>query len=175
MGAMDEALSTHYREHGGAVRHVATRICGSELAADVTQEVFSQLWRNPGAFDPTRGTMRTFLVTAARHRAIDLLRAERSRRVREVRSHPVPPAPSDVDHGHLRNEVADRVHAALWALPPLERDAIIAAFYGECTSREVALALGAPEGTIKSRIRSGLQRLRMPLGDLAASPTPSPA
>jgi len=97
----------------------------------------------------------------AHHKAVDVVRSEVSRQAREERvdpSGPLPPA--DVDHKILREEGGARVRAALAELPTGERQAIITAFYGGCSYREAATRLGQPEGTVKSRIRIGLQRLR---------------
>ncbi len=165
---VEHPLQQIYRDHGHAVHEVARHICGPSLAADVTQDVFSQLWRNPHMFDPRRGSMRAFLVTVARRRAIDVMRAEGARRAREGREEPVLGSSADVDQRLLAEERSGAVAKALRALPAVERDAIVAAYFGGCTYREAARILGAPEGTIKSRIRSGLRRLQAPLREVAA-------
>jgi len=154
-------LAATYRDHHGAVVAAARRMCGVEHAADVAQDVFLLFGRYPDRFDPDRGSLRSFLLTITHHRAVDLLRREHARQVREERV--VTSEPSvrlEVDDDVLRGEVVARVLAALEALPAAERDAITTAFYGRCSYREAAVRLGQSEGTTKSRIRSGLRRLR---------------
>jgi RNA polymerase sigma-70 factor (ECF subfamily) len=161
---MRDDVGTHaalYFEHGPAVHEVARRICGPRLAEEVTQDVFLHLWRHGELYDPQRGTMRTFLLTMARSRAIDVRRTESARRVREDRTGEVPsdvtPSVEDVI---VENETAARVWAALGLLPVREREAIAVAYYGHHSYQETAAILGQPEGTTKARIRSGLRRLR---------------
>ena len=152
----EHALAEVYRRHGGAVHALARRILGSDtLADDVTQEVFMDLWRRPEQFDAGRGALRTFLLTKAHGRAVDLLRAESARNARETAS-----AGYDLDRYAWDLAVADQVRVAMEALPGGERRAIEMAYFDGRTYREVASLLGEPEGTVKSRIRSGLRRLR---------------
>ena len=83
----EEALAEAYRRHGGIVFGLARRLLfDNVLAEEVTQEVFVRLWHEPERFDPERGSLRTYLLTMAHGRAVDLLRSERSRRAREERS-----------------------------------------------------------------------------------------
>jgi len=150
-----------YRDHHDAVIAVARRVCGAEHAADVAQDVFLLFGRHPERFDPDRGSLRSFLLTITHHRAVDLLRREHARQAREARTEVwEPTARGEVDDDLLRAEVATRVLAALAVLPVAEREAITTAFYGRCSYREAAARLGQAEGTTKSRIRSGLGRLR---------------
>lgn len=157
-----DALAEAYRRHGGAVHALARRLVGSGPAADdVTQEVFLDLWRRPERFDPGRGTLRTFLLTMAHARAVDVLRSETARRAREVHTaRQTANAGYDIEHHAWDLAVAEQVRAAVGDLPPEERRAIELAYFGGHTYREVAAILGAPEGTVKSRIRAGLRRLR---------------
>ena len=153
----DVTFASAYRDHHQAVTAVAGRICGPAHAADVTQEVFAALWRHPESFDPDRGSLRAFLTSVARHKAIDLLRHENSLRDREGRAGAwQQPIRTPVDEELLRGEVATQVRAALSALPPTEREAITLAFFAGLSYRATAARLGQPEGTIKARIRSGL-------------------
>lgn len=157
-----DALAEAYRRHGGAVHALACRVLGrGPQADDVAQEVFVELWRRPERFDPARGTLRTYLMTIAHARAVDLLRSESARRAREERSaRETATAGYDIEHHAWDLAVADQVRAALADLPPEERRAIELAYFGGHTYREVATMLGQPEGTVKSRIRTGLRRLR---------------
>lgn len=155
------ALEVAYRRHGRAVYNVALRICGRSLAEEVTQEVFLRFWRDPERFLPERGSLRTYLLTMAHSVGVDVLRASEARRRREERSARMSPAGAPVAPGHrLESDQADgRVRAALETLPPSQKLALVTAFYGECSYRQVAVALREPEGTVKSRIRMGLRRL----------------
>lgn len=161
-------LAAAYREHASAVYGLAARICGPALAGKVTQEVFVGLWRRPERFDPTRGPLRSFLLAVARGRAVDVLRAETSRRRREQGSTSSRGfAEPEAEARLVEQERSARISRAIAELPGPERDAIVSAFYGERSYREAALVLGVAEGTIKSRIRSGLVKLRSALGDLS--------
>lgn len=167
----DTWLSAAYRDHHDPVAAVARRICGPHHAADVAQDVFVALWRYPDRYDPDRGSLRSYLLALAHNKAVDAVRSETARRAREQRDHASEPSnPVDVDDNLLRDDAAIRVRAALDALPAKEREAITTAFYGGYSYRQVAARLGEPEGTIKSRIRSGLQRLHAALADLNVNP-----
>jgi RNA polymerase sigma-70 factor (ECF subfamily) len=163
-----EALAEAYRRHAGAVFGLARRLLGEQaLAEEIVQEVFLRLWNQPDRFDPSRGTLRSYLLALTHGRSVDLLRSESARRQREDRQ-----ARSTAEAGYdLESEVADlatasHVRRAVLSLPPGERSAIELAYFGGLTYREVAAAQGEPEGTVKSRIRNGLRRLRQ---DLQAS------
>ena len=159
------ALAEAYRRHGGAVLALARRVLGSaDLAEEVTQEVFVALWDAPERFDPGRGALRTYLMTRAHGRAVDILRAESARRQREERSAAQSVASGyDIEHQAWDLAIAEQVKAAVGSLPADERTAIEMAYFDGRTYREVAAILGQPEGTVKSRIRAGLRRLRTAL------------
>jgi RNA polymerase sigma-70 factor (ECF subfamily) len=158
----EAALSEVYRRHGGAVRGLARRLLGSGAQADdVTQEVFLDLWNRPERFDPSRGSLRTFLLTAAHGRAVDVLRSDTARAAREQRTAAETAAAGyDVERHAWDLAVADQVRQAVGTLPAGERQAIELAYFGGHSYREVAVLLGESEGTVKSRIRAGLRRLR---------------
>lgn len=158
----EEALAELYRRHGAAVHNLARRVIGSaELADEVTQEVFVDLWRRPQQFDATRGSLRTLLVTKAHSRAVDVVRSEQARRIREQRSAAsMATAGYDVDRFAWDLAIADHIKDAVDTLPHDERVAIEMAYFDGMTYRKVAQVLGTPEGTVKSRIRTGLGRLR---------------
>ena len=160
------ALAVAYRRHAGAVFGLARRlVTGSAQAEEIVQEVFLRLWEHPEKFDPGRGSLRSYLLAHCHGRSVDLLRSEQSRRRREERDlQRTAEAGYDVEHEVWDLAVAERVGTALGALPDGERRAIELAYYGGHSYREVATLLGEPEGTVKSRIRSGLRRMR---GDLA--------
>lgn len=158
----ERALAEVYRRHGAAVHNIARRLLGSStLADDVTQEVFVELWRHPERFDPERGSLRTFLLTRSHGRAVDMIRSESARSSREERTARETVASGyDLDRYAWDLAVADQVKRALESLPGTERRAIEMAYFDGHTYREVAALLDEPEGTVKSRIRSGLRRLR---------------
>ncbi|GAC1314722.1 MAG: sigma-70 family RNA polymerase sigma factor [Acidimicrobiales bacterium] len=168
----EDALAEAFRRHAGAVYALARRVLGDgTLAEEVVQEVFLKLWSAPDRYDPARGSLRSFLLAQSHGRAVDLLRSNSSRRRREERE-----AAQSADAGYdIEREVwdlavADQLQEAVKLLPPEERKAIELAYFGGHTYREVATMLSQPEGTVKSRIRSGLKRLRGLLGDAGLSP-----
>ena len=156
------ALAEVYRRHGGAVFGLASRVLNSRAEAeDVTQEVFVRLWNAPERFDPTRGSLRAYLMTMAHGRAVDAVRALSAARRREAAdaTRSFSPAP-DVAQRAWDAVVSEQVGVALAALPEPERRAIELAYFEGHTYVEVARILDEPEGTIKSRIRSGMRRMR---------------
>lgn len=157
-----EALAEAYRRHAGAVFGLARRVLGAQpLAEEVVQEVFLRLWNDPGRFDPSRGTLRSYLLAQAHGRSVDLLRSEGARRAREERdARATAEAGYDLEHEVWDMTTAEQVRTAMQTLPEGERRAIELAYFGGHTYREVATLLEEPEGTVKSRIRSGLKRLR---------------
>ena len=163
-----EALAEAYRRHAGAVFGLARRVLGqSTLSEEIVQEVFLRLWNSPDRYDPERGSLRSFLLAQAHGRAVDLLRSDTARRQREDRdARASAEAGYDIEHEVWDLAVAARLKEVLGTLPDEERQAIELAYWGGRTYREVAAALGAPEGTVKSRIRAGLRRMRGNLADI---------
>ncbi|HSM02966.1 MAG TPA: sigma-70 family RNA polymerase sigma factor [Acidimicrobiia bacterium] len=166
------ALEIAYRRHSPAVMGAAMTVTRDRDAAeDVVQEVFLRLWRNPGRFDRDRGSLRTFLAIDGRGRALDLVRSRRSRRDREDREARL--ASSDHTAGTeeqaMQTVLSAEIRQVLGRLRPAERDPIALAYFGGQSYREVARLLGVPEGTIKSRIRAGLERLAPMLEELGVA------
>jgi RNA polymerase sigma-70 factor (ECF subfamily) len=167
-----QALAEIYRRHGGAVHALARRILRSDPPAEeITQEVFLDLWKNPEKFDAERGTLRSFLLARTHGKSVDFVRAEVARRKREERtSRETATAGYDIDHEVWDMAVAGQVQEALVALPDELRHPIELAYFGGHTYREVAVMLEQPEGTVKSRIRSGLVKLRANLTERGVEP-----
>jgi RNA polymerase sigma-70 factor (ECF subfamily) len=161
------ALAEVYRRHGRAVYGLARRVLQDTTEAeDVTQEVFLRLWSEPDRFDPERGSLRSFLLAQAHGRAVDAVRSTSSRRAREAREAArTARAEYDLQHEAWDLALADQVERAMSELSDDERRAIELAYFDGRTYREVARVLEQPEGTVKSRIRSGMRRLRDALAD----------
>ena len=151
---------------------IAARVTRDGRAAeDVTQEVFLALWQRPLAFEPAKGTLRGWLAMMAHRRAVDLVRREEAHRRAALdgrlyagavnRGDPVGDQVSDAD-------AAERLGTAVRNLPEHLGRAITLAYLEGCTYREVAIELGVPEGTAKSRLREGLRRLSVALHHIPA-------
>jgi RNA polymerase sigma-70 factor (ECF subfamily) len=166
------ALAEAYRRHGGAVHSLARRIQRSDPPAEeITQEVFLDLWNHPEKFDAQRGSLRSYLLARTHGKSVDVVRSETARRNREERtSRETATSGYDIDHEVWDMAVAEQVQEALGALPEDLRHPIELAYFGGHTYREVAVMLAQPEGTIKSRIRSGLVKLRTNLAERGVAP-----
>ena len=160
-----EALAEAYRRHAGAVFALAKRLLAdAAMAEEIVQEVFLRIWNQPEKFDSDRGSLRSYLLAQCHGRSVDLLRSETSRRAREERDvRRTAEKGYDLEHEVLDLSMAERIKEAMGALPEIEREAISLAYFGGHTYREVADLLDQPEGTVKSRIRTGLKRLRTEL------------
>ena len=158
----EDALAEAYRRHAGAAFALARRLLNDQvLAEEVLQEVFLRLWNRPERFDAERGSLRSYLLAQTHGRSVDLLRSETARKRREERDAREPVEPrDDIEREVVDLTVAEQVKGVVAGLPPDERRAIELAYFGGHTYREVAVMLDAPEGTVKSRIRSGLRRMR---------------
>jgi len=159
------ALAEAYRRHAGAVFGLAKRLLSDRAQAEeIVQEVFLRLWNDPDRFDPDRGSLRSFLLAQCHGRSVDVLRSNTSRRRREDRdARRTASGGYDVDREVWDIALAAQVREALGGLHEGERTAIEMAYFGGLTYREVAATLGEAEGTVKSRIRVGLKRLRTSL------------
>ncbi len=168
----EPALAEIYRRHGGAVHSLSRRILRSEQPAEeITQEVFLDLWKHPEKFDAQRGTLRSFLLARAHGKSVDVVRSEESRKRREESdARRTAASDYDLDHEVWDMAVAEQIKDALESLPDDLRQPIELAYFGGLTYREVAALLDAPEGTVKSRIRSGLSRLRLSLIERGVRP-----
>jgi RNA polymerase sigma-70 factor (ECF subfamily) len=161
----DAAMAEVVRRHRGPVLAFARRLVGdSGRAEEIAQEVFLRLWERSTTFDATRGTLRAFLLAMTHGRSLDVVRSDAARRGREERDAVrTPVAEHSVESNVVARSVAEAVRAALSRLPDPERRAVELAYYEGHSYRTVARMLGEPEGTTKTRIRSGLARLRAAL------------
>ena len=157
-----EAFGRFYDRYAPLVYPLVVRIVRDRTdAADVLQEVFWEAWQGAPAYDPGRGSPEAWMVTRARTRAIDRVRAVRRRRETFVPAVDEGPAPLEAG-GDAAEQAEDRgvIRAALAQLSPAQREAIELAYYAGLTQTEIARRLEQPLGTIKTRIRLGLERLR---------------
>ena len=164
MARDDKALARVVELYGGIVNGMARRIVAdATLAEEVAQDVFVALWRRPGAFDPARGSLKTFLATLARNKAVDLVRKEQGvRRTKDVLVAEFATSVSSYELGD-EFETNAELRDALGVIPDTQREAIALAYFGGRTYREVASELSVPEGTVKTRMRDGLAKLRVAL------------
>jgi len=162
----DHALAEAFDRLGPAVYGAALRVLGEWTAAqDVAQDVFVELWAHPDRYNPAAGSLRTYLTVLARHRAVDLVRSELRRIARQERNHRLTPqqelrSPGDEVEAA---EAAGVVRAAVRLLPDSQRQVVELAYFGGLSYREVAQAVGIPEGTAKSRLRLALAKLESAL------------
>jgi len=174
-GAVDD-LYERFRRPAFAL---ARRMLGDDvLAEDVLQEVFLGIWRDPTAFDGGRGSVGSWLLAMVHHKAVDAVRREESHRrrralVEDDLPRTTPARTADVEDAAWQGVLANRVRAALHALPAPEREALTLAYYGGYTQREVAALTHTPLGTVKTRMLAGTRRLEETLGTGVPGSTPS--
>jgi RNA polymerase sigma-70 factor (ECF subfamily) len=151
-------MASLYDRYSPVVYAVALRVLRDTGAAeDVLQEVFMQLWRNPAAFDASRGNLGAWLAVIARNRAIDALRKRRPENDLEDCVLSIEP---DLADAATRSLAMEKVRAALAQMPPLQRAALEMAYFDGMSHTEIAEKTGEPLGTVKTRIRAGLSALR---------------
>jgi RNA polymerase sigma-70 factor (ECF subfamily) len=165
-----DAFAVLYDRHGGAAYSLAHRIVGNPaIAEDVTQEAFLSVWRSGARFDATRGSVRSWTLGIVRNRAIDALRRSSSlapkldlddEAVLEGQA-----AAELTDSEAIRRETSRRVRGALGELPSEQSEVIGLAYFGGFTHSEIAEMLGMPLGTVKGRMRLGLEKIRVTLAE----------
>lgn len=166
--ADERALATLYDRYAGLVLTVALRVVGDrEVAEEILQDTFLRCWNGVETYQTSRGHAAAWLMGIARNRAIDVLRSRHHKgRMRERTPLPEPDAPNQPGNPDETEAIAMRqaVSAALATLPANQRQVIELAYYGGLSQSEIAQQLGEPLGTVKSRTRAGMDRLRTLLG-----------
>jgi RNA polymerase sigma factor (sigma-70 family) len=170
------ALEALYDRYGRAAYSLALRILTDQtLAQDVVQEVFYSLWRDAGRFDAARGTVATYLLSMTHHRAVDVVRREehlRRWRTTDERLELEPDPRAGVEDQVEAEERRAGVRAALRALPTPQREALLLAYFGGYTQREVAALVGVPLGTVKTRMAAGMRKMKEALQDAGTEELP---
>jgi RNA polymerase sigma-70 factor (ECF subfamily) len=165
-----EAFEILYDRHGGVAYSLAYRIVGEKAAAEeVTQEAFVSIWRSGARFDHARGSVRSWMLSIVRNRAIDALRSRAGNApkltlddddILEQR-----PAKEFTDHEAIERETAMEVRSALGELPGEQSKVIELAYFGGFSQSEISRMLGVPLGTVKGRMRLGLEKVRVGLAE----------
>jgi RNA polymerase sigma-70 factor, ECF subfamily len=173
-GGDEAAFERLYERVAGMVFGVARRVTRDPAQAEeVAQEVLVEVWCTATRFDPARAAARTWILTMAHRRAVDRVRSAQAAADRDMRAGRLGPVPAfdevaEVVEARLEHE---QVRRALTTLTDLQREAVTLAYYQGRTCRDVAELLGVPSGTVKTRLRDGLIRLRDTLGADDEPPT----
>jgi RNA polymerase sigma-70 factor (ECF subfamily) len=163
------AFEVIYERHCGAAFSLAYRMCGKRsIAEEVVQESFLSLWRSGARYDQTRGSVRTWTLGIVHNRAIDALRrgiVHDRRRASDEGIEERFEAPENTELEVSRRDESREIRAALSELPQEQSQVIELAYFGGFTHTEIAAMLKAPIGTVKGRMRLGLAKMRLALGD----------
>jgi RNA polymerase sigma-70 factor (ECF subfamily) len=163
------AFEVIFDRHSGAAFSLAYRMCGRRaMAEDVLQEAFVSLWRSGARYDATRGSVRTWVLSVVRNRAIDAFRREDAKGGRDVGDEGAAermPSPELTDTEVERRDEARQIRKALGELPPDQRQVIELAYFGGFSHSQIADLLALPSGTVKGRMRLGLTKMRLVLGE----------
>jgi RNA polymerase sigma-70 factor (ECF subfamily) len=162
-----DAFADLYDRTSGRVYGIVWRVLRSaDHAAEVTQEIYTEVWRQASRYEPGKGSVLAWMATMAHRRAVDRVRSV-SREVARDEHYAVAGAGREVDHvweGVEQRLDVQRVRKGLESLTPIQREALTLAYFGGLTQTEIAARLQLPLGTVKTRIRDGLIRLRDALG-----------
>jgi RNA polymerase sigma-70 factor (ECF subfamily) len=167
-GNEPDAFEVVLERHANAAFSLAYRICGTRsVAEDVVQEAFLALWRNGARYDRTRGSVRTWTLGIVHNRAVDALRrsgVHERRRASDEGIEETLEAVERTDSQAIGNAASQAIRGALGELPLEQRRVIELAYFGGFTHTEIASMLDTPVGTVKGRMRLGLEKLRSHLG-----------
>jgi RNA polymerase sigma-70 factor, ECF subfamily len=163
------AFEVIFDRHAQRAFSLAYRMCGRRaLAEDVVQEAFLSLWRSGARYDPARGSVRSWVLSVVHNRAIDAFRREAVKESRDVRDDRLLERTPSLQLTHIeveRRDDAQQVRGALGELPAEQRQVIELAYFGGFTHSQIAETLGLPAGTVKGRMRLGLTKMRLVLGE----------
>jgi RNA polymerase sigma-70 factor, ECF subfamily len=163
------AFEVIFDRHAQRAFSLAYRMCGRRaLAEDVVQEAFLSLWRSGARYDPARGSVRSWVLSVVHNRAIDAFRREAVKESRDVRDDRLVQRTPSLQLTHTeveRRDDAQQVRSALGELPAEQRQVIELAYFGGFTHSQIAETLGLPAGTVKGRMRLGLTKMRLALGE----------
>ncbi len=166
-----DAFEVIFDRHASAAFSLAYRMCGRRAAAeDIVQDAFLSLWRSGSGYDPRRGSVRSWVLSVVHNRAIDAFRRSGARDRRDVADDGIAarlPAPDATDAEVERRDDARQVRTALDELPADQRRVIELAYFGGFTHNQIAEMLHLPPGTVKGRMRLGLNKMRYVLGEEA--------
>ena len=161
LARLEALYDLHHRQAIG----LAFRLLGDlGDAEEVVQEAFLAAWRSAHTYDAARGSTQTWILTLVRNRSIDVLRARKRRPVQQLAEGVDPPDASDVPLQAVSNVDAETARVAMDALPPEQKQVLELAYFGGLSHSEIAAQVAAPIGTVKGRIRLGLDRLRVAMG-----------
>lgn len=170
----ERAFGVVFERHGAVAFSLAYRMCGSAgRAEEVVQEAFLSVWRSTTGYDPSRGSVRTWILGVVHNRAVDLLRRETIRAARNATDEFIGEtiASSERTEAEVeRRDEARRVHTALCGLPGDQRRVIELAYFGGFSHTEIAEILALPQGTVKGRMRLGMMKLRTELAGAGGIP-----
>jgi RNA polymerase sigma-70 factor (ECF subfamily) len=172
-GGDARAFEVVFDRHADASFSLAYRMCGRRgIAEDIVQESFLSLWRSVARYDRRRGSVRTWVLGVVHNRAIDMFRREAVRAARDVSDDAATEriaSPADTEVEVQRRQAGAEVRTALDELPSDQRQVIELAYFGGFSHSQIAEMLELPSGTVKSRMRLGLTKLRLSLGDSVAA------
>jgi RNA polymerase sigma-70 factor, ECF subfamily len=164
-----EAFEVIFDRHADAAFSLAYRMCGRRsMAEDVVQDAFLSLWRSGARYDRTRGSVRSWVLRVVHNRAIDAFRRETVRSSRDVHDERAAERVASAERTEIeaeRHDEVQQVRSALGELPADQRQVIELAFFGGFSHSQIAEMLNLPAGTVKGRMRLGLTKMRIALGD----------
>jgi RNA polymerase sigma-70 factor, ECF subfamily len=169
----DALAALHHRYAGMLYRRLQRIVTDAATAEEVLQDLFLHVWRGAGRFDANRGSLAAWLAVTARSRALSRLRVARRRENLETPvdvSFEILRSPDDPEIEAVRNQMTGRLRGALRALPPRQKEAVELAYLLGMTQSEIAARIGAPLGTVKSRVRAAVLSLKQRLNTTSAPP-----